>query len=1033
MCLFTQAQDVFTYNYRSADGLDTDIIKCITQDSLGFIWIGADDGLYRFDGIDFIRYAEGAPSNYFKDFLTLSDGRLLGVHDMGITIINPKVNDPSFEVFLPGNREVTDTALWFPKHAYEDSKGVIWIAEPQSVVRYENNNWRRYRFGPLDNTVSFVRSFNFIETDDHRLITISNAGNYYYFDELEDTFQPLKVNERIITYDIKQIGHRFFLATGTGIKEVNLNNKDVFIKHLDLPGIKNESEFRHIEALDSSRFIISGMNYNTSIVDLSMTTRQIVNSDMFINQSFVDKEGNIWLSTQKGVMLITLPEFRQTQLNRPSNYMEALITSNQTENIYALRSSSIWEINKKSEQGTELIAGEDDDYFLSGVYVNDHLMVSSAYRLLKIKDGEVVDNLDLINQGRYIFDVVYDQYSESVWFSQEAFKGIRKVNPEDLSYTSYSIEKGLSTEITGLKVYEDGVYALSSNPDHYLYFKPHSSDQFTDLSIKFPEPYRIGLAVDDMVKVSNSYLLATNYGLFTLQNEKISKVNINLNFDNSAVRGLLLEDMHLWIATTSGLIRYNMETHDYAQFSETSGLPVNTVNKECLIINDNKLWVGTSQGIAVTDYKPNSIPKKTKKPIILSVVANGKRFDTKGSSIRIPFESFITISFTSLLFPVNDMEYSYKIDKQWSPPKSTPKINLSDLPDGDYELAVRAKKVGNYGWSEPSIISFEVKPPFYKTPIFILAVFLILGLAVLVTRYLTQRMAKRRQDLLTLLVEERTHELNEIKDQLEVMVKQRTTELEQTVTQLQETQGHLVHAEKMASLGILTAGIAHEINNPVNYLQGGLYSLESILKQKNEFKSDKEVDEVMALMMLGIHRITTIVKGLSRYSREGDHSMMPCNLHEVIHSCLIIMEHELKDRIDLQLNLNAERFTILADEGNIHQLLVNLVSNAAHAIQNKGSITIESKTVNNHLHLSVTDTGNGIDKKLIDKVFDPFYTTKAPGRGTGLGLYISKKIVTEHQGEIHFQSKKGKGTTVLVIFKLLPNGSFSEKEDIIRR
>ena len=178
------AQDFFTYSYRSADGLDTDVIKCITQDSLGFIWIGSDDGLYRFDGVNFERYADGAPGNFFKSFLTTSDGRLLGIHDMGITVIHPDIRKPRFEVLLQGNRAITDTTIYYPKTALEDDNGRIWISEPHAVVIYEKDgSWKRIPFGPKDNTNSFVRSFNFFQTVNKDIIVVSNPGNYYRYDE----------------------------------------------------------------------------------------------------------------------------------------------------------------------------------------------------------------------------------------------------------------------------------------------------------------------------------------------------------------------------------------------------------------------------------------------------------------------------------------------------------------------------------------------------------------------------------------------------------------------------------------------------------------------------------------------------------------------------------------------------------------------------------------------------------------------------------------------------------------------------------
>ncbi|MEQ9306786.1 MAG: ATP-binding protein, partial [Marinoscillum sp.] len=291
------------------------------------------------------------------------------------------------------------------------------------------------------------------------------------------------------------------------------------------------------------------------------------------------------------------------------------------------------------------------------------------------------------------------------------------------------------------------------------------------------------------------------------------------------------------------------------------------------------------------------------------------------------------------------------------------------------------------------------------------------------------RIEKKRKYLLTRLVRERTQELNEIKNQLEHLVDQRTKELKNTVDQLTEAQDQLIQAEKMASLGVLTAGIAHEINNPVNYLKGGLYSLDKLLKDSGTLESDTllnaEMTEVLGFMKLGMERITNIVAGLSRYSRKSDNRIIPCNLHDILDNCLLILEHEWKERITIHHEKKAEKVTVLADEGSLHQLFINVITNAIHSIDNIGEIIISTENKNNKLKISIKDTGSGIDASDKDKLFDPFFTTKPPGHGTGLGLFICKKIITEHKGEIYFQSKKGKGTTVFITF-IIADDSFRE-------
>ncbi len=1030
------AQDFFTYSYRSADGLDTDVIKCITQDSLGFIWIGSDDGLYRFDGLNFERYADGAPGNFFKSFLTTSDGRLLGVHDMGITLIHPDISNPRFEVLLQGNRAVTDSTVYYPKTALEDSNGRIWISEPHAVVIYEKNgSWKRISFEPEDNTNSFVRSFNFIQMANKDVIVVSNPGNYYRYEETSNQFKRLTIPKRFTTNDLKQIGDKILVASGDGIKQAIFENDKVSLIPFEINNIDNTQEYQHIEPLNNHQFVLSGIYNNTCIVTIDSLIHgiKLSNAEMFVNQSYVDSEGNIWLSTEKGVLLISLPEFRKVNLSKPNNYIEALVTNSTSNFIYTLRSNSVWKINKETEVSSAVLTGKEEDYFLSGIMTNDILYVTSGQNLYKIKDDLIIKKQSFESTGRYMFDIVYDSINNDLWTSQEGFNGVHQIQPEDFTYTSYDSDKGIISEITGIKATSDGIYALSSNPDHYLYFKSHSDTVFTDLSTPFSNPNRIGLIVDDIALIDEFLLLATNYGLFTLENGELVKMSINQNFDNSGIRAIVKEDDYLWIATTAGLIRYGIKTHNYVQFSEASGLPVNTVNKQCLVINNNKLWVGTSQGVAVTDYKINNTSSKTKKPVILDFVVNGKSINFQPNrKIEVPFESYLSIYFSSLLYPTNDMEYSYKLNDKWSTPEPNSIVNLADLGDGEYTFQLKAKKVGNHKWSDPQTLIFHVAPPFYKRAPFILTLVLILAVAVYFTRFFTSKMEKRRQLLLTMLVEERTQELKKMKAQLETMVKQRTEELELTVSQLQNTQNQLIQAEKMASLGVLTAGIAHEINNPVNYLQAGLYSVETIMAENDTLIADHELEEVVNMMKLGIDRITNIVKGLSRYSHGGDQLMDKCDLHEVVKTSLLIMEHELKGRIDVIKTLNAENHFITANDGSIHQLLINLISNAVHAIDGTGTIEIQTTNINNSVELKIIDSGSGIDQEFLDKIYDPFFTTKAPGIGTGLGLFISKRIVTEHQGQIHFRSKKNKGTTVIITFKSWSNGDASEKESTIR-
>lgn len=161
------------------------------------------------------------------------------------------------------------------------------------------------------------------------------------------------------------------------------------------------------------------------------------------------------------------------------------------------------------------------------------------------------------------------------------------------------------------------------------------------------------------------------------------------------------------------------------------------------------------------------------------------------------------------------------------------------------------------------------------------------------------------------------------------------------------------------------------------------------------------------------------MNGLGRYSRKESEEMRPCNLHEIIDNSLLILEHELKDKLEVVKKLEAQQFKIVGDEGTLHQLFVNLVTNAIHATSDFNQLIIRTyNSDNERITVEIQDNGSGIPKEIMDKLFDPFYTTKAPGVGTGLGLFIAKRVVTEHDGSIDFISEIDVGTTVFITFNI---------------
>jgi len=239
-------------------------------------------------------------------------------------------------------------------------------------------------------------------------------------------------------------------------------------------------------------------------------------------------------------------------------------------------------------------------------------------------------------------------------------------------------------------------------------------------------------------------------------------------------------------------------------------------------------------------------------------------------------------------------------------------------------------------------------------------------------------------------------------------------EKENTLNQLKETQAQLIQSEKMASLGVLTAGVAHELNNPLNYIAGGFTALEQNFKENN--LNIDEASEYLSWIKTGTERATNIVKSLNLFSRSSESHTEVCNVHSILDDCLLMLTHRFDGKIKIIKKYTEYSDEIFGNIGKLHQVFLNILGNAMDAIKTDGEIIIETKSTENYLKVHIKDNGKGISTENLSKVFDPFFTTKSPGFGTGLGLSITHSIVSEHNGKIKITSKQNSQTTVKIHF-----------------
>ncbi|MEQ9466852.1 MAG: tetratricopeptide repeat protein [Ekhidna sp.] len=238
-------------------------------------------------------------------------------------------------------------------------------------------------------------------------------------------------------------------------------------------------------------------------------------------------------------------------------------------------------------------------------------------------------------------------------------------------------------------------------------------------------------------------------------------------------------------------------------------------------------------------------------------------------------------------------------------------------------------------------------------------------------------------------------------------------ELERNNEELKKTQKLLITSEKMASLGVLAAGVGHEINNPLNFIKNGIEALNTKINP-----NDEELKSYFKIINEGVDRATNIVKSLSHFSRRAPGVDDKCNIHDIIENCLLILHNKIRNKVRVITNFTSMGAEVKGNEGRLHQAMMNIIANAEQAIKEEGTIEITTRRRDGQMEIWVEDDGEGIPEENLMKISDPFFTTKAPGEGTGLGLFITFSIIEEHNGHIDVKSNLGEGTKFIITLPL---------------
>lgn len=549
---------------------------------------------------------------------------------------------------------------------------------------------------------------------------------------------------------------------------------------------------------------------------------------------------------------------------------------------------------------------------------------------------------------------------------------------------------------------------------------------------------------------------------------------------NNNVISLLYDDSLLWIGTFGGgLSRYEIETEKFTSYTTRDGLPNNIVFAIVKDKNGN-LWLSTDFGISMFNPKTEEFQNytaedglqgnhffwgaayKDKEGVIYFGGINGlnsfipeevkpdtspapavlidiklfnesvmqQRLDKSENKVVFYYdENFVSFEFAALDYSVpTKNQYRYKLegfDKEWVNLTGQNSSSYTNLQPGKYTFMLQVSN--SDGFWNPKVVTTQViiVPPWWKTVVAQIS-FILLLLAAIFGGYRIRLKALQSQKKLleeqvrlrTKEIEQKNHQLNEQRDELAT----RNNKLHKTLSELEDAQAALIKSEKMAALGILTAGVAHEINNPLNFISVSIENIKSTLSdfQALECHADSQnLDELFELIghaESGIERIINIVGGLKTLMNNTEESFEWVEPEVLVNESVTFLAHKIPSSIDLHIQIESTP-PIKARKHRLSQVLINIIDNALQAIEEGNSSGIGcieivvKKSAFRHTDcvlFEIANSGPPIKDEIINYLFDPFFTTKAPNKGSGLGLYITHSIVNEHNGYVDVKNKEGK-------------------------
>ena len=1024
---YAQSKNLIFNNINIEQGISQSTIEDIFQDSEGYIWLGTNDGLNRYNGYEFKIY------NYEEYQNSISHN--------GITDIT------------------------------EDKYGNIWVNTVSGVNKINKKTEKISNYTEINGKIKEDSTTEIIVTKDNNILVGTYEGLNIY-NAKEDSFDIiLEQKDGILSsciYSIDEdINGNIWIGTELGLNKLS---KDFKV----LETYPSESEIYNIFCDDENGFVWAGSD-SSGLLKIDTKTKEVTQyindiedeNSIPANQVGViirDSKGNLWVGTTNGLARYN-EKNDSFDVYKNKVYDKNSLVYNDVRSIIEDREGVLWvgtysgiSIFDTESSIKYYNAGLDDGYLLSenmvhGIYEDDegYLWIGSRTKGVNIIDRENntsksinMENNNVI-QSNSINDIT--GYKDFIFVATDA--GVLKINKKENTIQNYNLEDGLIGEnVKDIFVCDKNYLWIGST--NGLNLLDIENDKIIDMTDYVDEgsyvryvyqgqdgSYYIGFLRDGGLGIIEPNSKETKY-YKNIPNDKTSISSNRVRYINEDSKG------NIWIGTSYGLNKYDPKTKVFKRYTTSDGIANNTIYGVLVDDNDN-IWVSTNKGISQIDTKNNTVNNlsvtdglqgnefngnaafksksgelffgginglnafypedvnsiNNKSKVIFDgfkvndkdyLDINGLKFDNNTENIKIKF-------FTPVYSSNKNISYEYELIGSNSS-KATTKENYviyNDLLPGKYTFKVRA--VDSRGdISDSETIEFSIKYPFWMSPI---ACFIYLVIAIL---FIINNKYKLKY--------------------LDRLVKSRTKELEEQMIKNEELYNNNIKIEENKNKYLVN--LSHELRTPLNVISSTNQLLLELSKKDN-IKSDK-LAYYIDISERNCNRLLNLVNNILDNTKLQS-KMYTLNLKEVDiiylveETSLTLIDYIKSKSIELIIDPEVEEKVILCDDYEIERCIVNLVSNAAKFTPEGGNITITIKDLDDKVMISVLDTGVGIEEKYHKTIFDRFNQVdndESKG-GSGLGLSITSKIVELHKGEIYVESKVGEGSNFVIILPVDPN------------